>query len=208
MIAIIDYGIGNLRSVEKALQHLGHEARITEDPAFIAAAERVVLPGVGAFGAAMDLMREKCLLDPTRRAIESGRPFLGICVGMQVLFSVSEELGEHKGLAILPGRVRRFDWSGHPEWEQLKVPHMGWNAIHARPGFPLLEGIADGAMFYFVHSYYCAPDDESVIAATCEHGLEFCAAAGRDNLFATQFHPEKSGAAGLRLLDNFARWEI
>jgi len=207
MIAIIDYQMGNLRSVEKALHHLGHGARVTSDPIAIRAAERVILPGVGAFGAAMQRLGEGGLIDVLRETIDRGKPFLGICVGLQVLFTVGEEMGTHAGLDVIPGRVVRFRWNGHAERAALKVPHMGWNELWPRSGFALWEGIEPGARFYFVHSYYAVPQHESDIAATCTHGVEFCAAVGRGNVFATQCHPEKSGAPGLRLLDNFARWE-
>ncbi len=207
MIGIVDYGMGNLRSVQKALEKLGHPAEITSDPAIIRGADRLILPGVGAFGAAMDHLShgeagEGTLADAVRAFAETGRPFLGICLGMQLLLSESEELGIHQGLDLVPGRVVRFDFDGNPE---LKIPHMGWNELHPVGDHPLFRGLDDGVRVYFVHSYYCRPEAPQVVAATCHHGLEFCAALSRDNLFATQFHPEKSGAAGLRILDNFCR---
>lgn len=210
MIAIVDYGMGNLRSVQKALQHLGHAAVITADPAAIEAAERVILPGVGAFGAAMTNL-SRCgpgaapLAEAVAGAARSGRPLLGICLGMQLFLTESDELGAHRGLDLLPGRVTRFDFNGRGAAEDLKVPHMGWNALRFPRPCPLFEGLADGAMVYFVHSYYCVPEEEGITAAVTDHGGPFCAALWRRNIFATQFHPEKSGAAGMRILANFAR---
>lgn len=207
MIAIVDYGMGNLRSVQKALEKLGHTAQVTSEPAAIRSAERVILPGVGAFGAAMvNLTRvdgdRPPLADAVKEAAASGKPFLGICLGMQLLLSASEELGQHEGLNLVPGQVVKFDFGADPA---LKIPHMGWNTLSFPRETRLFRGLEDGAFVYFVHSFYCLPDDPSVTAAVCEHGLPFCAALERDNLFAAQFHPEKSGAAGLRMLDNFAR---
>lgn len=207
MIAIVDYGMGNLRSVEKALLKLGHAAEVTPDPVRVAAAERVILPGVGAFGAAMANLNRAEAGAPTlgqavRDAVAAGKPFLGICLGMQLILSESEELGRHRGLDIIPGAVRRFAFNGDAG---LKVPHMGWNALRVGDGCPLLAGVETGEQTYFVHSYYCRPDDPDVAAATAEHGIEFCAVLARDNVYAAQFHPEKSGATGLRILDNFAR---
>lgn len=206
MIAIVDYGMGNLRSVEKALQKLGHNPVITSDPAQIAAAERVILPGVGAFGAAMAHLQEPrpggTLAEAVVEAARSGKPVFGICLGMQLLLSESEELGTHRGLNLIPGQVVRFQAHGD---ESLKIPHMGWNALHFPRETPLFTGLAEGTQVYFVHSYYCRPEDPSVAAATCRHGVEYCAALASENIYATQFHPEKSGAAGLRILDNFAR---
>ena len=206
MIAIIDYGMGNLRSVEKALHKLGHDAVVTSDPAVVAAAERVILPGVGAFGAAMaNLTRAEPGAEPLAAAVKdaarSGRPFLGICLGMQLLLSESEELGRHEGLGLIPGRVVRFQPNGRP----VKVPHMGWNELRFPRPSPLFAGLEDGVSVYFVHSYYCRPQDAAVEAAVCDHGGPFCAALATENVYAVQFHPEKSGAVGLRILDNFAR---
>jgi imidazole glycerol-phosphate synthase subunit HisH len=207
MIAIIDYGMGNLRSVEKALHKLGHAAEVTSDPAAIARAERVILPGVGAFGAAMTNLRRaepgtRPLAEAVRETVAAGKPFFGICLGMQLLLSESEELGRHEGLDLVRGQVRKFDFDGDPS---LKIPHMGWNELHFPRDTPLFRGLEEGVRVYFVHSYYCAPQDPSVAAATCTHGRAFCAALVRDNVYAVQFHPEKSGGAGLRILDNFAR---
>lgn len=206
MIGIVDYGMGNLRSVQKALEKLGHPAEVTSDPAVIRGADRLILPGVGAFGAAMAHLTHgggrESLAEAVRGFAETGRPFLGICLGMQLLLSESEELGAFLGLDLIPGRVVRFDFDGDPD---LKIPHMGWNALRPVGDCPLFRGLEDGVRVYFVHSYYCQPRDPQVVAGTCRHGVDFCAALSRDNLFATQFHPEKSGAAGLRILDNFCR---
>lgn len=199
MLAIINYEMGNLRSVQKALEKVGHDAVVTDDPAQIAAADKLVLPGVGAFADAIAALREKRLVEPIQQAIADGRPFLGVCLGMQLLFDVSHEDGEHQGLGVVPGRVVKFDVP-----RELKVPHMGWNqAAFAKPT-RLFSGVQDNAYFYFVHSYYVVPEDEGVVAARCDYGSPFCAAIERDNLFATQFHPEKSQADGLRVLKNFA----
>lgn len=210
MIAIVDYGMGNLRSVEKALHKLGHAAEVTASPAAIQAAAKVILPGVGAFGAAMANLTRPTDEGPTLRdavldAARSGRPFLGICLGMQLLLSESEELGCHRGLDVVPGEVVKFDWNGDAALANLKIPHMGWNRLRREHPSALLEGVPDGAMVYFVHSYYCCPTDADTVAATAEHGVRFCASLSRDRIFATQFHPEKSGEVGLRMLDNFAR---
>ena len=202
MIAIVDYGMGNLRSVQKALERSGAEARVTGDAAEVRAARGVVLPGVGAFGACVENLAASGLEQPVREAIEAGKPFLGICVGMQILFEESEEFGPSKGLGILPGRVRRF--SG-PAVEGLKIPQMGWNQLRVRRAVPELEGIEDGAFVYFVHSFYVEPADESLVAASTEYGVSFASAVARGNLFACQFHPEKSQTVGLRLLASFAR---
>lgn len=199
MIAIIDYEMGNLRSVQKALERVGHEAVITSDPAKVATADKVVLPGVGAFRDAMAALQQRGLVEPIRLSIAEKKPFLGICLGLQLLFETSYEDGEHKGLGIIPGRVVRFDLPAG-----FKVPHMGWNQVTAQSGTPLMADIEQGSYFYFVHSYFVKPTEDSVTAATADYGGGFCAAVQRDNLFATQFHPEKSQADGLRLLKNFA----
>lgn len=206
MIAIVDYGMGNLRSVEKALQKVGQAASVTADPAEIAGADRLILPGVGAFGAAMERLRAPgasgtSLATAVTDFARSGRPFLGICLGMQLLLTESDELGEHMGLDLLAGRVVRFDVSEHPD---LKVPHMGWNALQFPRASPLFAGISEGAQVYFVHSYHCVPADATVTTATCNHAGPFAAALQQGNLYATQFHPEKSGDIGLHILSNFA----
>jgi len=198
-IAIIDYQMGNLRSVQKGFEKAGHAATITADPAELGRAERIVLPGVGAFGDAIAELRRRGLVHPIQDAVAAGKPFLGICLGLQLLFDVGYEGGEFEGLGILRGKCVRFDLP--PE---MKVPHMGWNrGSFLRPA-PQLAGIADGAFFYFVHSYHVVPEDRSLIAIEAEYGRPFCAAVWRENLFATQFHPEKSQADGLRILKNFA----
>ena len=198
MIAVLDYGIGNLRSAEKALQHLGVDAALTTDPAVARQASGVVLPGVGAFGRCMEQLRESGLESVVHEAVESGKPFIGICVGMQMLFDSSEEAPGVKGLGIIPGEVRRLTVTSE------RLPHMGWNTVKIRPGSKLFDGIDDGSWLYFVHSYAPVPDDEAVIAATTEYGGTVVAAVERGPLWATQFHPEKSATLGLRLLQNFA----
>lgn len=200
MIAIVDYGMGNLRSVEKALQRLGHDARVTSNADEIAAAAGVILPGVGAFADCMAYLDSTGLRTAVVEAIDSGRPFLGICLGLQLLFTESEENGIHPGLNVLAGRVKRF-----PAGRGLKVPHMGWNQIRIERQSPIFNGVADGSNVYFVHSYYVEADDQSIVASTTEYGLDFASAVQVGNVFACQFHPEKSGKVGLAILDNFAR---
>jgi glutamine amidotransferase len=201
MIAIIDYGMGNLRSVQKGFERVGATATVTRDAQEIGRADGVVLPGVGAFGACMDNLREYGLVDVVRRAVEGGTPFLGICLGMQLLFEESEEFGPVQGLGLLPGRVVRFAQRDDPDF---RIPHMGWNQIRARQDVPVLRGIDDGSAVYFVHSYYVEPKDPAVIATTTDYGGEFVSAVARDNVFACQFHPEKSQRVGLTMLRNFA----
>jgi glutamine amidotransferase len=192
MPTIVDYGSGNLRSVQKAFEKLGHHATITSDPASVASAERLVLPGVGAFGDAMRELRARGLVEPIVAHLRADRPFFGICMGLQLLFETGLEGGRHAGLGVLPGAVVRFDLpAGH------KVPHMGWNAVSWQGGWRPCQ---DGRHFYFVHAYHARPTDPAVIAATADYGGPFCAAVRRGNLFATQFHPEKSQTAGLELL--------
>ncbi len=198
MIAIVDYGMGNLRSVQKAFEHIGAEARLARSPRELDTARGIVLPGVGAFGQAMDNLRAAGWIEPLRDACANGLPFIGICLGMQLLFDSSEEMGEHAGLGILPGSVKRFRGP-------LKVPQMGWNQVHLRQESPLLGGIADGSFAFFVHSYYCAPDAASLIFATTDYGIEFASVVGRGKVFGAQFHPEKSQAVGLKMLENYAR---
>jgi glutamine amidotransferase len=200
MITIIDYQMGNLRSVQKAFEHLGVQATITSDPSAVANAEKLVLPGVGAFEDAMAELRARGLVEPIRNYVAQDRPFLGICLGLQLLFDVSYEGGKHTGLGIVPGEVRRFELP-----HEFKVPHMGWNRGHFLRPCPLLDGIADGSHFYFVHSYYVVPNDKNVVVIETDYGGPFCAMIQRGNLFATQFHPEKSQRDGLRILENFSR---
>jgi len=207
-VAIIDYEMGNLHSVAKAFEHVAPEAEIavTGDPEVIRAASHVVFPGVGAMPDCIRALNERALVEPIKEAA-AGKPFLGICLGLQALFDHSEE-GNCAGLGILPGRVRRFPEGLKDEaGERLKVPHMGWNTVHQALRHPLWEGIEDGARFYFVHSYYVDPVDAGLIAGASRYPFEFACAVARDNLFAVQFHPEKSQAAGLRLLANFVNWD-
>ena len=207
-VAIIDYGMGNLRSVAKAIEHVapGHQVWVTSDPAVVAAADRVVFPGQGAMP---DCMRELELrgLRPAVLEAAASRPFLGICIGQQMLFDHSEE-GDVPGLGVFAGEVVRFrdEQMIGPDGSRLKVPHMGWNEVRHGGDHPLWEGISDGERFYFVHSYYVAPADPAVIAAETDYGLRFTSAVARANIFAVQFHPEKSAQAGLRLLSNFIHW--
>ncbi|HUW60877.1 MAG TPA: imidazole glycerol phosphate synthase subunit HisH [Candidatus Bathyarchaeia archaeon] len=202
MIAIVDYGMGNLRSAQKGFEKAGHAATITDDPCIIAAAHAVVLPGVGAFKDCYDGLKARGLVKPILDAASSGRPFLGICVGLQLLFEESEEGGISKGLGVLPGRVVRF-----PDAKKtgLKVPHMGWNTVKPVDGRAarLFKDIPPEPYVYFVHSYYARPADDSLVLATCTYGVEFAAMVGRDNIFAFQFHPEKSQKHGIGLLRAF-----
>lgn len=198
-IVIVDYGMANLRSVQKAFERVGHAAEISADPAVIAAADRLVVPGVGAFQDAIARLNEIHLADPIRSHVNQGKPFLGICLGMQLLFDRSEEDGIHTGLGIVPGAVVRFD-----AIPGLKVPHMGWNQLDFPNDCPLFRGIAAGSAVYFVHSYYAQPTDPTVVAATANYPTPFTAAIWRENLYATQFHPEKSQTIGMTMLKNFA----
>jgi glutamine amidotransferase len=199
MIQIVDYGMGNLRSVQKAFEKIGAEAAIVSRPAEVEGAQKLVLPGVGAFRDAIHELKRLELDRPVREHIAAGKPFLGICLGLQLLFDVSYEDGQWEGLGVLSGKVVRF--ADQPD---LKIPHMGWNSLELAKPSRLFEGIPAGSSVYFVHSYYVVPNDESVIAARTEHGTRFVSAIARKNLFATQFHPEKSQSVGLRLLRNFA----
>jgi glutamine amidotransferase len=197
VIAVVDYGRGNLGSVEKAFQRVGMPAVVTQDPEVVDRAGAVVLPGDGAFHDAMASMNRLGLLPAVRRAVDGRRPFLGICLGYQLLFSTSEEFGQGRGLDVIPGVVRRFP-------PGRKIPHMGWNTVEHGGRLRLFRGIPDGAHFYFVHSYYPEPAEDGLAVAWCEYGVRFAAAVERGRLFATQFHPEKSQRWGLRLLENFA----
>ncbi|MBI2352421.1 MAG: imidazole glycerol phosphate synthase subunit HisH [Deltaproteobacteria bacterium] len=201
MIAIIDYGMGNLRSVQKAFERVGCVAEVLRDPQRIAAARAVVLPGVGAFSACMENLRRFGLVEVIRGVVQQKKPFLGICLGFQLLFSESEEFGPQKGLDLFAGNVVGF----HPG-NGLKVPHMGWNRLAKKKDCPFLDGISDGDYVYFVHSYYVVPEDPSMIATTTEYGTPFVSSIAADHLFACQFHPEKSQEIGLRIVANFARF--
>jgi len=203
MIAIIDYGMGNLRSVQKGFEKVGFEAVVTADPQVLLEAERVVLPGVGAFRDCMHNLEQGGFVEPILRVIREGRPFLGICVGMQLLLTDSVEFGLYKGLDVIPGHVLRFPDGMEECGEKLKVPHMGWNQLSICQPAPIFAGIAEGTNVYFVHSYYAKPDKAESVAATSIYGTEFCAAIWQDNIVATQFHPEKSQDVGLRILKNF-----
>jgi glutamine amidotransferase len=198
MIAIVDYGMGNLRSVQKAFEKIGAPAIITRDAGFIASSSGLVLPGVGAFGLCMERLEGYSLVEPIKKYIESGRPFLGICLGLQLLFEESEEFGTQKGLGVLKGRVVRFSKPG------LIVPHMGWNNVKTVGKSALFEGIDDNSYFYFVHSFYVQPTEE-VASGMTDYGEPFVSSVEKGNVYATQFHPEKSQRAGLRMLENFSR---
>ena len=201
MIAILDYGMGNLRSVSKAFQSQEFPAVVTRNPQDIFNASGLVLPGVGAFGDCVKNLTEYGLIDPILKFIDSGKPFLGICLGLQVLFEESEEAPGVKGLGVIKGKVVRF-----PDFKEkhLKVPHMGWNQVSIKQDVPILKGVPENSWFYFVHSYYPSPEDDSVSAVKTTYGFEFTAAVSKNNIFASQFHPEKSSDLGLRMIHNFS----
>jgi glutamine amidotransferase len=201
MIAIIDYGMGNLRSVQKGLERVGFEALVTRDAAQIHAARGVVLPGVGAFNACMENLSTFGLIEPIREVVRAHKPFLGICLGFQLLFSESEEFGKQAGLDLFPGKVVGFRASA-----ELKVPHMGWNRLEKKQNSPFLDGISTGAYVYFVHSFYVVPEDGAIVATTTDYGENFVSSIATERLFACQFHPEKSQELGLRILANFGRF--
>lgn len=206
MITIIDYEMGNLRSVEKAFEKLGFEARVSSNPADLLTTDKIVLPGVGAFKDCINNLREGGFVEPLLQHVEAGRPLLGICVGMQMLFEESEEFGRHQGLGLIPGKVVRFPVGMQEGGERLKVPHMGWNNISLKKSSPIFAGIKDDSFVYFVHSYYCAAENADDVAASCRYGdVEFCASVWRDNVMATQFHPEKSQDIGLSIFKNFGK---
>ena len=204
MITIIDYEMGNLRSVEKAFEKLGFDARVSNNPDDLLTTDKVVLPGVGAFKDCITNLRDGGFVGPLLQHVEAGKPLLGICVGMQMLFDESEEFGRHEGLGLIPGKVTRFPAGMEERGERLKVPHMGWNTIQIKRPAPLFKDTAEGSYVYFVHSYYCAADNPDHVAASCRYGdIVFTAAIWRDNLMATQFHPEKSQDVGLKIFENF-----
>lgn len=204
-IAIIDYGIGNLRSAEKAFQHLGFDASLVNDPKELVSAQKVVLPGVGAFGECMGNLKAHGFVEPLREAVSSGKPLLGICVGLQMLFEGSEESPGVSGLGLLKGTVKRFSGAAFEGQDGLKVPQIGWNALSFPREHALFKGIVAGSYVYFVHSFYAQPDDSANVLALAEYGMNFCAAAGKENVAGVQFHPEKSQAVGLNILENFGR---
>ena len=204
MIAIVDCGIGNLRSVHKAFERVGHAAQITQSPEDIARAHAVVLPGQGAFRDCMAQLGEHGLLDPVLEFIRSGRPYLGICLGLQLLMTESEEFGCHKGMNILQGRVRRFPHGlTNVHGQVLKVPHMGWNQAHVARPAPIFDGIPENAYFYFAHSFYIEPLGDAAVATITDYGVRFVSGIWHDNMFGVQFHPEKSQTHGLQVLKNF-----
>ena len=206
MIAVIDYGMGNLRSVQKALEFVGAKVIVTHDPDLILNADSVVLPGVGAFKDCMANLNKLKLVDPIRKFIDGGKPFLGICLGLQVLFEESEEYGPVAGLGILPGKVVKFiDGSSDAKNGSLiKIPHMGWNEIKVKKELPLFKGVGDTPYFYFVHSYYVVPEDQNMIATVTNYGVEFVSGVQHKNIYAFQFHPEKSQTLGLSILERFS----
>ena len=200
MVAIIDYDAGNIRSVEKALQSLGAETTVTRDTGVLLSADHVILPGVGAFGDAMNRLEEYSLIPVIREIAAKGTPFLGICLGLQLLFESSEESEGAQGLCLLPGKIRRI-----PAAPGIKIPHMGWNSLHFDHPGRLFEGLPEQTYVYFVHSYYLQADDESIVTASTQYGVNIHASVERDNIFGCQFHPEKSSDAGLAILRNFLK---
>ena len=202
MIKIVDYGMGNLRSVQKAFESLGVEATVCPTAGELSDVDKMILPGVGAFRDAMTELQKRKLVQPILDHMDSGKPFLGICLGLQLLMDLSYEDGEWEGLKVIPGKVIRFE-----KQPELKIPHMGWNQVKQAIDHPLWHRIEQDARFYFVHSYYAAPDKSGQLAGRCHYGVDFAAALAQDNVFATQFHPEKSHTNGLQLLSNFLAWD-
>lgn len=199
MLAVIDYGAGNLRSVMHALKHLkAEDVHLVQEAQQLDGVDKIILPGVGAFGAGMQKLQQQALVEPIRQAVANGVPYLGICLGMQFLFECSDEMGDHQGFGILPGKVTRF-----PAFDDLKVPHMGWNVLNPTRTSLLLSDLPDSPYAYFVHSYYCEPADETDILITVDYGIPFTAGIERDNVYGVQFHPEKSQQVGLQILRNF-----
>ena len=211
MIALIDYGISNLRSVQKAFEHLGASVTLVDTPEMVAKAERLILPGVGAFPAGMKGLQERGLIEPIKQAARAGKPLIGICLGMQLLFESSDEMGETQGLGLLTGHVTKIKMQETAEAKSalrishstLKIPHMGWNQLDLVSDHPLMRGLASGSYAYFVHSYAVYPERRDIVLATTDYGGPFAAIVGRGNVCGLQFHPEKSQAVGLRLLENF-----
>src|ERR1035437_7791929 len=205
MIAVIDYGMGNLRSVQKALERVGGDARLVRTPQELSGAKKIVFPGVAAFGDAREQLRSQKLVEPIVAAVRAGTPYLGFCLGLQLLFEGGTEDGEHKGLGILGGKVVKFEFGADMASQRLRIPHMGWNQVHWKRDCPMLRGIEQGAYAYFAHSYYRVPADPSITVTTTDYGYSFTSSVWKDNIFATQFHPEKSQAVGLKLLENFVK---
>jgi len=212
MIAVIDYGMGNLRSVQKALEVVGAKTKVTSDPKDLKKCEKIVFPGVGSFGEAMRELKKLKLIAPMRDAIEGGKPFLGLCLGLQLLFEKSEESPGVKGLCVLKGESKRFKFAHNAQrttHNVLKVPHMGWNCIkrtmHNAQRTTILNGIPDDTYMYFVHSYYVKPKDKNIALTTTDYGIDFVSGIAKDNIYAFQFHPEKSQEVGLKILKNFVR---
>ncbi len=207
MIGIIDYGMGNIRSVHRALERAGGETMLVTGPDQLAKVDKIVLPGVAAFEDAMSQLKSQGLLEPIIQAVEQGTPYLGFCLGLQLLFDLSYENGEHQGMGLIPGKVVRFDLDNYESEIPMRVPHMGWNKIEWDKDIncPMLDRIDCGQYAYFAHSYHVVPDNESVIATTTQYGYRFTSAIWKDHIFATQFHPEKSQAVGLTLLENFVK---
>ena len=198
MITVVDYGMGNLRSVAKALEKVGLDAKISSNPEDIKNSKAIVVPGVGAFGDAVHNLKRLNLFNEIKNHIEKGKPYLGICLGLQLLFEYGYEFGSHRGLGVFKGKVVRFE-----EKEGYKIPHMGWNQIHKKKESKMFSGIDEGEFFYFVHSFYAIPEEKSIISSTTDYITDFCSAVEKDNVWAVQFHPEKSQKVGLKLLSNF-----
>lgn len=204
MITIIDYGVGNLHSAAKGVEKAGSKVQVTSDPDVVAKADKLILPGVGAFKDCVDSLTNGGFVEPIRAHVAAGKPLLGICVGMQLLFDESQEFGVHRGLGLIPGKVVRFPADMYHGKDHLKVPHMGWNDLQITQPSPIFRGIDSGSYVYFVHSYYCQPESDAPVAAQATYGdVTFCASVWQDNLMATQFHPEKSQGLGLEILKNF-----
>jgi len=205
LIAVVDYGMGNLRSVQKALEKVGYTVLVTSDAQQILNARSIVLPGVGAFKDCIHNLEKLNLVEPILKSIKKGKPFLGICLGLQILFTESEEFGKTPGLNLVKGKVLSLSRKSKTAHPRLKVPHMGWNSLSIKKNSPLFSGIEDGSFFYFVHSYYVVPDDKGIVTTTTSYGIEFVSSIQKGNIYACQFHPEKSQQVGLKLLSNFGK---